>query len=136
MLPLDQFAVKAVSRGVILFMITFIMACSKEPAANLTGYWKIEKQLTAHYSGFEKTSEDVSELCSAYMLFNSNGTGSLTNLTTVVSFNYVVSADELILSTASCKCSTWYIAENTGDYLVMEHSHPSMVTVRYLRKID
>lgn len=136
MLPLDQFTGMTLPRFMVVIMIIFLASCSKEPAADFSGRWKIEKQLTAHYSGLEKTGEDTIELCSSYMNFSSNGTGSLIHSSNEITFNYIVESDELILSTASCKSSTWYIAEYTGDKLVIEHNYPSMVTVRYLAKMD
>lgn len=135
MLPLDQFAGRTLPGFVMLILFTMLASCSKEPVADLTGNWKIDKQLTAHYAGFEQTGENISDLCNAYMTFNGNGTGIIINAEHELFFSYKITSEELILSTETCKRSTWYIAEYTGENLVIEHNYPSMVTVRYLSKI-
>lgn len=119
-----------------LMLIAFSTACRKTPSVDVVGHWQIDKQLNARYSGLEKTSETMTELCDSYMQLNNTGTGSLIYPTAEMPFSYVVNEDELVLATEFCKSSTWYIVEFTGTNMVIEHNNPSMVTVRYLSRID
>lgn len=118
-----------------LVLIAISTSCSKKPSVDVTGNWQIERQLTATYSGLEKTGERIIDLDDALMKFNQDGLGSLSYQKEEMIFSYVVSDDEIVLSTEFCKRSSWFIIEATGENLIIEHCNPSMVTVRYMKKI-
>ncbi|MBE0663456.1 MAG: hypothetical protein IH597_13430 [Bacteroidales bacterium] len=125
-------------RTLILFIVLIAIstACSKQPSVDVVGRWQIGQQLTAIYSGSDKTEEQIIELEDAYMQFNQDGLGSISYQQEEMIFSYVVSDDEIVLSTEFCKRSSWIIIEATGENLIIEHSNPSMVTVRYMKKLN
>lgn len=120
----------------ILAFATLLASCSKQPDAYVLGTWKIEHQILATYSGLDKTNESITELHQAFMEFKEDGSGKLIDATIEIPFTYVVSVDEIILSSEICRQSTWHIIENIGSKMVIEHTNPSMVTVRYLTRVD
>lgn len=121
---------------IIITLTVFLASCTKQPTAVVTGMWKIEQQVLATYTGLEKTSENITELQQAFMEFKEDGSGKLQHASIEVPFTYVVTADEIILSSEVCKQATWQIIENIGSNLVIEHSKPGMVTVRYLKRVN
>ena len=120
----------------ILAFAAILASCSKQPDAYVHGTWKIEQQILATYSGLEKTNESITELHRAFMEFKEDGSGKLIHAATEIPFTYVVTADEIILSSEICRQATWHIIENIGSKMVIEHVNPSMVTVRYLSRVD
>lgn len=121
--------------GVLILIILFT-SCSKDVVHDVVGNWQIEKQLTISYSGNEKTGENYTDLCDSYMQLGAAGTGYFIYSSTETTFKYIVHPDEIVISTESCKKSTWFIAEYTGETMVLEHSSPYAVTVRYLRRVS
>lgn len=120
----------------ILALTILLASCSKQPNAYVPGTWKIEQQILATYSGLEKTNESITELNQAFMKFNEDGSGKLLHAATEIPFTYIVTADQIILSSEICRQATWHIIENIGSKMVIEHVNPSMVAVRYLTRID
>jgi hypothetical protein len=120
----------------ILAFAAILASCSKQPDAYVLGTWKIEQQILATYNGLDKTNESITELHQAFMEFNEDGSGKLIHAATEIPFTYIVTVDEIILSSEICRQSTWYIIENIGSKMVIEHTNPSMVTVRYLTRVD
>lgn len=118
----------------IITVVTLFTACQKQPVNDVVGMWQIEKQLIVHYSGHDKLSETTTEVYNSFMELSSTGTGSLIYPTGELAFDFIVTVDELILSSELCKRSTWFFAEYTGDNMILEHSSPGMVTIRYLRR--
>jgi hypothetical protein len=82
----------------ILAFAAILASCSKQPDAYVLGTWKIEHQILATWSGLEKTNESITELHQAFMEFKEDGSGKLIHAATEIPFTYIVTVDEIILS--------------------------------------